>query len=1645
VTKLLEKLKIYTSASCKGSLWLGAVFFIGTLYANPVLNNVAAGHVSIQQAPNSTTIHQTSQKAIINWQSFNINANQSTHFQQPAGGIALNRINPTNGVSQIYGRLSATGEIILINPAGVFFGPSAYVNVGGLIATTANMSNNNFLHNHFIFDQASSYPGASIINAGTLIAAQKGLIALVGDNVTNNGLIKADLGQIALASGSAFTISFAGNSMVNFAFTSHHSHSGSVTNNGALIANGGEILVTAQQTANVLDNVINLHGKVEAKSVYQDNGDIVISGDPHGGVVNITADINASGKGVGQQGGTVNITGYDILLNSGTHIDASGAAGGGTVNVGGNEHGQGVLPNANALVMEPGASINASAITKGNGGNVVLWSDNYTQAEGSILATGGSQGGNGGFVETSSHNILDAIGASVNTRAPNGTVGTWLLDPATVTISIGNDLNYTNTNNVFTPTANPVTVNTTTLDNDLASNNIIITTNGVSGGTGNITVANSIAWSSAFSLTLSAYDNITINAGATITNTGTGGLTLQANNSGAFDLGTGGVVTVPNNTTINVGGPVNIYYNPSSYTSPTTYVNAGAGAVTAFMLINNATDLGVIDTTPATWSSVLALSTNIDASSLSFSPISPFGGIFNGQGHSISNISINLPSNGNVGFFGIANASLIENLGLINATINGSFHVGVLVGFENGATITNTYASGTVNAPVNGEAGGLIGFLQSGNVSDSYASVAVVGHGFSGGFVGIESGGNISNSYSTGAVTGNGNGGFVGLFNAGSMSNNYSTGALIGTNNGGFSGTASSIACTACFWDTQTSGLGTSTTGTGETTANMMTQSTFTGAGWDFVSTWNSVSGSYPYLQAFYPSSGASPTPITVSSSANAAAANLVVNGSVIDTAYAGSNGFIYFLEGNNALTGINNSIPTTTNFLVYLNSGSTLGNVVASMPANGFGGSSPLLSITTNAVTVGASSGASTFSNSTLATIINGLSSSNILYSVDSSNNLTLTGSDALIITSPTTYTFNGGVSGGSISNSGGLVFNNSTNTTVSTAISGAGSLTQAGSGTLILAANNTYGNTLISGGILQIGNGGATGSLGTGIVTNNSQLVFDLSSTLTVSNNIGGSGSLAQNGSGTLTLSGTNNYSGATSINAGTLKAGVVNAIPSGSTLILANVAGATFNLNNVADTIASLSGGGSTGGNVILGSGSLTVGGDNSSTTYGGAISGNGSFTKNGTGTLTLSGANNISGVTAINAGTLQVGNGGTTGSLGSGGVTNNSQLTFDLSSAATFSNSIGGSGAVTQNGTGTLTLSGANNFSGGININLGSLIASNAQALGSTTGSTSVNNGTSLTINGVSIANESISLNNATLNGSGAASLTGPITLGSNTSDVINSISGNFTISGAINGASAANASLTLQGAGTLTLANNIGSGTPLSTVTANTALTLTNNISITANTISINNGVNGAFNLTLNAAAFNLAGTLSVADLIIVGSGNSNSLSYSSFADPITITLTGGLDPTNLYSGVTTDDNSNSTITNYSNITSLIGNPNLNNSLILSAAQLATVQLNKNSSTSGTVGDPLSFTNFSVIGFVPPTPPVPPSPTPFIDVSSVIQQPPSNANNNNILLSDSSITLDVGSNITDLTQQIESLYDVQLSKVKINPFCGQTNY
>jgi len=294
-------------------------------------------------------------------------------------------------------------------------------------------------------------------------------------------------------------------------------------------------------------------------------------------------------------------------------------------------------------------------------------------------------------------------------------------------------------------------------------------------------------------------------------------------------------------------------------------------------------------------------------------------------------------------------------------------------------------------------------------------------------------------------------------------------------------------------------------------------------------------------------------------------------------------------------------------------------------------------------------------------------------------------------------------------------------------------------------LSGNNSYsGGTVINGGVLQISNGANSGEI-SGNITNNALLVYNRAGSNSFGGVISGSGSLTQAGTGTLTLSSANSYTGTTRIAAGKLNIGNVNAL-AGSTLDLKGNDYGTIGFGAGSSALYNL-GGLSGVRNLSFGSNSLSIGGNGQSTTYSGSLSGSGSLTKSGEGTLTLLG-NNSYGDTTISAGTLQVGNGGAYGTLGSGNILNNGVLAFNRSGTTTVSNSISGTGSLSQNGGGTILISGNNTYTGGTMINAGTLLTSGNERLADT-GAVTVNTGAAFRLGG----NETI----GSLNGAGSADL------------------------------------------------------------------------------------------------------------------------------------------------------------------------------------------------------------------------------------------------------------------------------------------------
>lgn len=410
-----------------------------TVQAAPEGGVVRAGTAHISGGGALTRIEQASQRAVIDWRNFGIGAAERVQFVQPSAQAAtLNRVTGEQA-SVILGRLDANGQVLLINPHGIVFGRGAQVNVGSLIASTSNISNTDFMAGRLAFTQPGR-PGAGIFNAGAITAAEGGLVALVAPHVRNDGLIQARLGKVALGAADTFTIDLYGDTLVNLALSDTHlgqlrdtdgrAVSSLITQTGQIDAAGGQVvLVTAATAKNVLDNLINMSGTIRADAAVQEGGRILLLGE--GGRVEVSGTLSAQGE----TGGQISILGEKVNLVSGAGLDASGKGSGGVIHVGGAWQGGGDTYRAQQTTVETGVLLQASAVERGNGGEVVVWSDGHTAFGGMIEARGGALGGDGGRMEVSGKATLDFTG-SADAAAPHGGAGSLLLDPAYLNIGL---------------------------------------------------------------------------------------------------------------------------------------------------------------------------------------------------------------------------------------------------------------------------------------------------------------------------------------------------------------------------------------------------------------------------------------------------------------------------------------------------------------------------------------------------------------------------------------------------------------------------------------------------------------------------------------------------------------------------------------------------------------------------------------------------------------------------------------------------------------------------------------------------------------------------------------------------------------------------------------------------------------------------------------------------------------------------------------------------------------------------------------------------------------------------------------------------------------------------------------------------------
>uniref|UniRef100_UPI0040484B25 autotransporter-associated beta strand repeat-containing protein n=1 Tax=Limnohabitans sp. TaxID=1907725 RepID=UPI0040484B25 len=1096
------------------TLWTAVFGMLVTPYAPTYATElpegavVESGGVSIN--PISATrlqINQTTQSGVINWRSFSISEDARVDFIQPnSNASTLNRV--TGGqVSQIRGQLNANGRVVLVNPAGILFTANAEVNVGALVASTLDISTQDFLSGQETYGGASSN---AVINQGKLKANAGGYIAMVAAQVTNAGTIESPSGSVLLAAGQRVRIDMGGPLQIEVEAGALNAH---IESGGGIRASDGLVYLTAKAANDLLASAINHTGIIEAAGLTSVGGRVVLEADT-------------------------------VTLAAGASLSATGFTGGGDVLVGGDWQGGNnaarrifdnpdQLREATTVTMEAGASIDASATDRGDGGTVVLWSDVHdadavTTANGHISATGGDNGGDGGDIETSGHKLLvDAL--SVDASAGQGVGGEWLLDPYNISISSaatsGTGDSSASGVQTYAAAGSSSNINVGTITSALGGGTSVTVTTGSSGSDlGDIVVSAAItsAASSDVRLRLQAANSIIVNNAITASGSGKLHIELDADSDNGTRDG-GGIVMLSADIATNGGDLTFGGTTSNGATGGDLYVDGGASAITATTnggAVNINGQL-IVSTSHATGFSINSGggNVNIGGSIDSGNSYTFFSASSGGSWLSAAQDAKNGTNGGSAegDSYLVSITSKLENS---IATYKAGYR-GAWIGAYRDPNTTSWY---WVGGP---EAGGTYA------VSGASPLTAVVGANDTSFFT-QSSGSNLNTAgqYSNGSLTSSG---VFANFGA-AEPNGSGTG---GENVGQFFGALG-------LWNDLSKGTSYSTSDSPyavwgylrETNAAPSVVNINAGAG---SLTLSAATGANKALASLNVTAGG----LTASAVNTTAGVNVTTSAaSVISGVVSGTGALTkagtgtLTLSGASTYTGATNVNDGTLKITgsIYSNVNSNPSTAITTVASGatldltnwGWAGSLGTRYYESNALVI--DGGTLRYSGASDSSATRGFTVTSAGATFDSATAGVTWGLD---VSATASYV---PVIGGS------LRFTGAGHTSFSQAITGTGvTLTKEGAGILTLTGINTYtGNTTVSGGTLQVGSAAALGG-GTysGALSIASGATFDYASTAAqlLMGTVSGAGAVLKSGAGTLSLLGNNTFSGGLTLSAGTL----------------------------------------------------------------------------------------------------------------------------------------------------------------------------------------------------------------------------------------------------------------------------------------------------------------------------------------------------------------------------------------------------------------------------------------------------------------------------------------------------------------------------
>lgn len=873
-----EGTKSASKSGAKALKIMSALLFIspaGAIAATlPQGGVITVGDGSMVSGGNQLVINQITDKLGINWQSFNVGADGHVIFKQPGkDSIALNRVIGSDG-SSILGKIDANGQVFLINPNGVIFGKNAEVNVGGLVASTLNITDADFTNGNYKFNAGAG--NGDVVNLGSLQSAEGGYIALLGKTVKNHGVIKAKLGNATMAAGDAVTLDFSGDELIKVQ-VDKSTINALVENKGLIQADGGQVLMTARASNALLNTVVNNEGVIQAHTIENRGGKIFLDGGMDSGTVTVSGTLDASAP-VHGDGGFVETSGAHVKIADGTQVTTlskEGRTGDWLVDptdfhvVSGSGAQTSSQIGATTLqnnLATTNVTLQTSATDIGEAGNINIDADVTWFANTKLTLT--------------AHNKVN-INADI--RATGNNAGLAINAPNGYTLAPSKRVRLSGANSTFSENGVDFIRLRTVDDLNLLSNTAdgqrffiadeldASATSGWNSGAGYIPPG---GWDRGVieGLVLEGFGNSIYNLRIKLDNDYSG-LIGWANNASLRNIdlnadiggfGYSGMLAgyLSNSTVTNVhtsgsihgtnaddvGGIIghakNVKISDSSSLAMVTGTNNVGGIIgyaETGSEISNAWFYGIAtgqDADSDYTGGIVGYAKN----STLFN--SRNGGTVNGAnyaggliGSSVNSTVLRSSSTGRVngiqatgGLIGIANGSTISEA-FSNGAVNGKTQTGGLIGKSVNLTINDVYADGDVTGTT--YTGGLIGDLSGGTINQAFSLSSVFGTNYVGGFAGRDAAGAITNAYAGGDVTGTRYvGGFLGSVANSTVKFTYSLGKVVGgLNTGGYSGNGTGNTISESFWDMQTSGQATSVHGLGKTTAQMHAASTF--ANWN--------------------------------------------------------------------------------------------------------------------------------------------------------------------------------------------------------------------------------------------------------------------------------------------------------------------------------------------------------------------------------------------------------------------------------------------------------------------------------------------------------------------------------------------------------------------------------------------------------------------------------------------------------------------------------------------------------------------------------------------------------------------------------------------------------------------------------------------